>query len=149
MALRTTALSSALAAGFVLAACASDPGMDDADTRPRDFEDYQEDPRLGQRVDRICFGSQIDNFGETTNETVLLEAGADDWYLVHTFSCPDLDHAQSLSFDRFGSCLRQGDGIIPYDSAFGTDTAGPAPRSCQIRAIYEWDPTVTLEDGAY
>ena len=135
----------AAAAALSLAACASDSGMDGADAQPESFADYEADPRLGQRVDRICFGSQINGFGETTDETVLLEAGVDDWYLAHTMNCPDLDHAQSLQFDRFGSCLRQGDEIIAYDSAFGDDNVGLEPRGCQIRAIYEWDPSVTLE----
>lgn len=144
-----TASILAAASAVTLSACMTDGNGDDAGAQPQDFADYEADPRLGQRVDRICFGSQINSFGETTDETVLVESGVDDWYLVHTYSCPDLDFAQSLAFDRFGSCLRQGDGVIAYDTAFGADRTGPAPRSCTIRAIYEWDPTVAVEDGAY
>ncbi|MGJ3231280.1 MAG: DUF6491 family protein [Oceanicaulis sp.] len=137
------------AAALALGACASDDGMDGADAQPQDFADYESDPRLGARVDRICFGQSINGFGETTDETVLLESGVDDWYLAHTYNCPNLEFAQSLSFDRYGSCLRQGDEIIAYDSAFGDDNVGIEPRGCTIRAIYEWDPSRAIENGAY
>ncbi len=133
---------------LALTACATGPGADGADARPQGFEDYQGDPRLGERVDRICFGSQIDNFRDATSDTVLLEAGVNDWYLVHTFTCPDLDFAQSLSFDRYGSCLRQSDAVIAYRSFTGPDRSEPAPQSCRIRAIYEWDPDAPAEDSA-
>ncbi|MFP4520141.1 MAG: DUF6491 family protein [Oceanicaulis sp.] len=136
------------AAVLALSACAGEPAMDEGGVEPQSFAGYEVDPRLGERVDRICFGASINGFGDTTDDTVLLEARVDDWYLAHTYSCPDLDHAQSLRFDRFGSCLRQGDEIIPYDSAFGDDTTGLGPRGCPIRAIYEWDPAATIEDGA-
>lgn len=143
----TTALTGALTgAALVLASCATGPDGE-ANARPQGFEDYENDPRLGERVDRICFGSQIDSFGETTSETVLLEAGVNDWYLVHTYRCSELDFAQSLRFDRFGSCLSRGDDIIAYDSAFGPDNTGPAPRNCPIRAIYEWDEDAVEEDA--
>lgn len=138
---QTFALAASLAvAALALASCAAGPGDGEADARAQGFDGYQDDPRLGERVDRICFGSRINSFRDGADDTVLVEAGVNDWYLVHTYSCPDLDYAQALSFDRFGSCLRRGDGVIAYDSAFGSDSTGPAPRSCQIRAIYEWDP---------
>jgi uncharacterized protein (DUF3084 family) len=145
MVLRIAAIA---ASALALTACSTGPGMDGGDRQPRGFEDYQGDPRLGERVDRICFGSQIDNFRDTTSDTVLLEAGVNDWYLVHTFTCPDLDFAQSLSFDRYGSCLRQSDAVITYSSFTGPDRSEPAPRRCRIRAIYEWDEDAVAEDEA-
>lgn len=145
MAFRIAALA---ASALALTACATGPGTDGADARPQGFADYQGDARLGERVDRICFGSQINSFGETTDETVLLESGVNDWYLVHTFSCPDLDYAQSLSFDRYGSCLRQSDAVIAYRSFTGPDRSEPAPQGCRIRAIYEWDPDAADEAAA-
>jgi len=122
--------------------------MDGADTRPQGFADYQGDPRLGERVDRICFGSLIDGFGQTTDETVLLESGVNTWHMVHTYRCPDLRFAQSLSFDRYGSCLRDSDSVIAYPSFTGPDRSGPAPQRCRIRAIYEWDEDAVAEDAA-
>lgn len=131
------------AAALALNACATGEG--DAGAQPESFADYQADPRLGPRVDRICFGSQIDGFGETTDDTVLVESGVNDWHLLHTFSCPDLDFARRLGFDRFGACLREGDAVIPFQSISGADRNDPAPQRCRIRAIYEWDPGAALE----
>jgi hypothetical protein len=145
MVLRIAALA---ASALALTACATGQSNDGADARPQGFADYQGDPRLGERVDRICFGSQINSFGETTDETVLLESGVNDWYLVHTFSCPDLDFARSLSFDRYGSCLRQSDAVIAYRSFTGPDRSQPEPLGCRIRAIYEWDPGATADGAA-
>ncbi|MEQ8435599.1 MAG: DUF6491 family protein [Oceanicaulis sp.] len=144
MVLRFAALA---ASALALTACTTGPGMGDG-AQPQGFEDYEGDPRLGERVDRICFGSQIDNFRDTTRDTVLLEAGLNDWYLVHTFTCPDLDFAQSLSFDRYGSCLRQNDALIAYDSVTGPDRSEPTPQRCQIRAIYDWNPDALTEAAA-
>jgi len=141
--LRFTALAAISA--LSIAACATGEGEDEAGAQPENFTDYETDPRRGARVDRICFGSQIDNFGETTNDTVLVESGVNDWYLLHTFSCNDLDFAQRLSVDRFGSCLREGDAVIPYLSLSGTGRTGGVPQRCRIRAIYEWDQSLSLD----
>lgn len=130
--------SAALAAAGVLGACQS-PGLDDD---PEDFMSYRDDARLGERVDRICFTRNISGFGETTDDTVIVEAGVNDYYLIKTFGrCADLEYANSMSFDQFNEiCLSEGDGIIPYDSAFGPDAAGLPPRSCLIDEIYNWHP---------
>lgn len=104
-------------------------------------EAYADDPRLGERVDRICFGRSINGFGETTSRTIVLNAGVNEHYLVETFGpCQDLDWAQSVSFDQFSSCLSEADSIIPYDSAFGPRANDFPAQRCSIKAIYEWDP---------
>ncbi|XBQ16254.1 MAG: DUF6491 family protein [Oceanicaulis sp.] len=140
--------ATALAVPAMIAACAA-PGEMIND--PDDFAAYQGDPRLGTEVDRICFSRNIDGFGETTDNSVIVEAGVNEHYLIKTFGiCSDLEYAQSLSFEQYGSsCLRRGDQIIPYDSVFGPDEAGLPPRSCAIDRIYEWDPTVAVEQGGY
>lgn len=137
--LKTTLLTACAAA---LTACATGP----VDQSPPDA--YADDPRLGERVDRICFGSSINGFGETTSRTIVLEANVNDHYLVETFGpCQDLDWAQSISLDQFSSCVTEADSIIPYDSAFGPrENDFPAQR-CRIKAIYEWDPDAAEEDG--
>ena len=120
---------------LVLSACAS-PGEE----REDGVAAYADDPRLGEPVDRICFGRQIDGFGETTDRTIIVRAGVNEHYLIETVGfCSDLDWAQSISLDQFSSCLTRGDAIIPYDSAFGPDRSDPRPQTCRIRAIYEWD----------
>lgn len=101
---------------------------------------YADDPRLGAEVDRICFGRQINGFGETTDRTIIVRAGANEHYLIETIGfCRDLDWAQSIALDRFSSCLTRGDSIIPFDSAFGPDRRDLPAQSCRINAIYDWD----------
>ena len=129
----------ALAAG----ACATGP----VDQSPP--EAYADDPRLGERVDRICFGRSINGFGETTDRTIIVEARVDDHYLIETFGyCRDLAWAQSIALDQFSSCVTTSDSLIPYDSVFGPDRSGIAPQACRIKAIYEWNPDAADEDGA-
>ncbi len=138
--LRTTLLTGCAAA---LAACATGP----ADQSPP--EAYADDPRLGERVDRICFGRSIRGFGETTRRTIVLNAGVNEHYLVETFgTCQDLDWARSVSFDQYSSCLSESDSIIPYDSAFGPRQNGFPAQRCQIKAIYEWNPDAGEVDDA-
>lgn len=125
----------AIPCALALYACASSSGETEDGVAA-----YADDPRLGEQVDRICFGRQIDGFGETTDRTIIVEAGVNEHYLIETVGfCPDLDWAQSISLDQFSSCLSRGDAIIPYGSAFGPDRTGPAPQACRIKAIYEWD----------
>lgn len=125
----------AIPCALALFACAS-PG----DEREEGVAAYADDPRLGDPVDRICFGRQISGFGETTDRTIIVRYGVNEHYLIETVGyCPDLDWAQSVSLDQFSSCLTDGDSIIPYGSAFGPDRSGPPPQACLIKAIYEWD----------
>lgn len=132
----------ALAATCVLYACATGP----ADTSPP--AGFEDDPRLGQRVDQICFGRSINSFGETTRRTIVLEARVRDYYLVETYgTCQDLDWAQSVSLDQFSSCLSRGDAIVPYDSVFGPRETDFRSQRCQIKAIYEWDPDAAEAEG--
>ena len=133
----TTLLRTSLitACAVALAACTTVPSDQSAP------EAYADDPRLGERVDRICFGRSINGFGETTRDTIVLNVGANEHYLVETFgSCQDLDWAQSISLDQFSSCVTEADSIIPSTSAFGPDRNGFPPQRCRIKSIYEWDP---------
>lgn len=129
------------AAAAMLAACSSAPAEDE-------IMDWQTDARLGEEVDRICFSQSIDNFRAATRDTVIVEKGVSDEFLIETMgSCYDLKHAQSISLDTFSgsSCLSRGDSIFAYDSAFGPDSNDITPIRCPIRAIYEWDEDA-LED---
>jgi hypothetical protein len=133
--MRIQAALIAIPCALALCACAS---TDEA--REEGVAAYADDPRLGEQVDRICFGRQINGFGETTDSTIVVRYGVNEHYLVETFGyCRDLDWAQSIALDQFSTCLTRGDSIIPYGSAFGPDRSGPPPQSCRIKAIYEWD----------
>ena len=102
------------------------------------------DPRRGEEVNRICFASSIDGFGETTRNNVIIREGRDR-YLVETFrGCSDLQFAQSLAIDARSNCLTRGDNIIGFDSAFGPDNTGPRPLRCMVNKIYRWNPDVEV-----
>ena len=122
---------------FALAACTSQP--DASNDEP---EAWRTDARLGEQVDRVCFASNIDSFRMATRNSVIVEEGVNDEYLIETVaSCYDLDGANSLSFDTIpgASCVTKGDSIYAYRSAFGPDRTDIPPARCPIRAIYEWD----------
>jgi len=115
----------------------------------RERNPYLDDPRLGKKVDRVCFGSQIDGFTKTTDYTVIIEAGVNDEYLVETFSyCQNLDYANSLALDRATSCLTKSDAIIPSRSIGRLGDHGGITQRCLIRDIYEWNPDAVAEDEA-
>lgn len=122
---------------FALAACTSQP--DAGNDEP---EAWRTDARLGEKVDRVCFASNIDSFRMATRNSVIVEEGVNDEYLIETVgSCYDLDRANSLSFDTFpgASCVTKGDSIYAFSSAFGPDRTDIPPARCPIRAIYEWN----------
>lgn len=123
---------------IALAACSSAP-------KNTIKEAGEPDPRRGEEVNRICFASNIDGFGETTRNTVIIREGRDS-YLVETFrGCSDLQFAQSLAIDARSSCLTRGDNIIGFDSAFGPSDIGPKPLRCLVNKIYRWNPNAEAE----
>ncbi len=97
------------------------------------------DPRIGAKVDRICFPRNINGWKSVKGEdnVVLLEKGVNDWYRVEVSgACPErvFRFAQVIGLDSRpgGGCLRRGDVIIVEDS-------GGFSQRCHIRRIYEWD----------
>ena len=115
---------------FILSACATADQTEKIS--PLD------DPRLGEKVDRLCFTSSIDSFGETTRNTVVVREGFDH-YLIETYGgCLDLDWAQSIALDSFSGCLTRGDEVFAFDSPFGPDRTD-RPISCTVKAIYKWN----------
>lgn len=143
------AVFGAMIAGLAAAACSTAP-QPSAETATLAAAETP-DPRLGERVDKICFTRNIDSFQETTRNSVIVRVGVNDFYLVETFGpCFDLNFAQSIGFEsRTGSCLRRTDRLSVSDSAFGLHRSGGlGPQRCQIRAIYEWDPEAAAGDAA-
>ena len=126
---------------FTLSACATanSPEAQAEREQARADEVFASDIRRGEQVDRVCFASSIDSFGETTRRAVVVREGRDR-YLIETFGgCFDLDWAQSLAIDTFSSCLSKGDRIIASDSVFGFDKQD-FRQSCRVKAIYAWNP---------
>ena len=132
-----------------LSACATDSSPEATAEREqaRADEVFANDIRRGEEVDRVCFASNIDSFGETTRRAVVVREGRDR-YLIETFGgCFDLDWAQSLAIDSFTSCLSKGDRIFASDSAFGFEKQD-LRQSCRVKAIYAWDPDAAEKAAA-
>jgi len=125
-----TSLVPSLVAGCALAACAS------SETADLGFEPGSaEDPRRGEEVRQICFTRQLNGFDALTRDSVVLERGANDRFLVTVVGgCDVRDSFASLGVRSRGtSCLTRFDDLVidrPV-SGFGR---------CQIDRIYEWNP---------
>jgi len=122
---------------------------------PHSFADLETDPRLGERVERIC-SVTIRDFAVTTRDTLLIEAGQQGWYLLRTNNCQGMETAVSLQLRQSGRCLDRGDGVQPMDSlipgyAHPLDPNHVRARrntqlpACQIREIYQWSPRAAHE----
>ena len=126
-------------------------------------EPAADDPRLGAQIDRICTGRAITGFSDTTETSVVVRHGRDDYYLIETAGrCLALEHARSLGLNQDSLCLAAGDALAPSDrtpapsahmsgrsSMDARDLRRPSPVGpCQIEAIYEWTPEGRLAEDA-
>ncbi len=124
-----------LATSLALIACSTPK-----DDGPRYNEFSEQDPRIGEEVKRVCRGSGIDGFGETTRNTVVVSTGVKKQHLLKVAGgCFNLQNAQSISFDQHSSCLSRGDSLLAYENAFGPSHTDPRPIKCIITNIYEYD----------
>lgn len=127
-------LTAILAAGAFMAGCASTTGASDDDRIAAD------DPRLGERVNNICFARSIDRFSTVSDRQVILQTGPNREYLVETGACFQLDRAQRIGLDNSSGCVSRGDILIVSEQIFGNSAGAAAPDRCFIQAIYEWNP---------
>ena len=120
-----------------LAACQTTNADEDTE---RGIAAFSDDIRLGEEVSKICFAGQIDGFRDTRRDTVILESGVRDEYIVEVMGgCQNLRHAGSIALDTNMSCLHKFDNIIVFDSAFATKTTPFSQERCAIKSIYKWD----------
>lgn len=126
---------------FLVAACAS------SETEPDQPINLAEDKRVGEQVDRLCFTSGINGFSWTSSTSVVLSRGTKDYLVTTRSRCRDLRDAQSLSVDSFSGCLRRGDRLIGFDSAFGRNSSHIPPFPCFVDEIYEWDRDAELHES--
>ena len=103
------------------------------------------DPRIGEQVDRICFGRNIDGFKAVKgmDDAVLLEKSVNDWYLATlsgACSYRRIKWAMGVAIDQrpTGGCVTPGDWLIFTESITG-DMSFPNTTRCVINGIYEWD----------
>ena len=136
--------ASALAA--TLGACSATPARSSTDS-----VDVASDARVGEPVNQLCFASTIDNFKMPTRNSVVVEKGVNDEYLIETMgNCFDLQNAMSLSFDTFpgSGCISKGDSIFAYDSVFGPDEMSMPAMRCPIAQIYKWDGSKAADEAS-
>ena len=133
---------------FLLSACATAANGASKDDTPRGVALYENDPRLGEAVSRMCFVSSIDSFSDNEEDTVVLEVSPTQSYLVEVSrGCSTLDSAQSIAVDAASNCATKGDHLIVSDSAFGLQgSSGFGPEKCFIKGIYEWDEDAVQEE---
>lgn len=112
------------------------------------------DPRLGEKVDRICFGRNINNFTtiKGVDDAILLEKDVNHWYkatLIGPCSYSELRFAQSVAIEQrpAGGCVTPGDYLVFSRSAFG-DFSFPNATRCAISEIYEWNPKAEAAEEA-
>ncbi|MEO1137343.1 MAG: DUF6491 family protein [Pseudomonadota bacterium] len=106
------------------------------------------DPRLGERVDRICFQRNINSWRSVKDEddVVLLERSVNNWYRVElNGGCDErlFRFATAIGIDSRpgGGCVTRGDTIIVED--------GPGfNRRCIITRIYEWNEDAIEDESA-
>lgn len=119
----------AAAAAMLMAGCATPPAQE-ADTKP--------DPRQGEEVRNVCFSSQIRNWRELDNRSVIVEVGVKDEYKLELLgTCQPRDAFMSIGLVSRGgsSCLSTGDTLVT-DSRYSDGT-------CSIRRIYKWNKDAT------
>ena len=131
-------LSLPLAAAMIaLAGCATTDG---SERKPTGVAKYADDPRLGEEVDRICFASNIDSFGDNTRDTFTVREGRDH-YLIEVFgTCTPLEHAVTVAIGSATSCLTNGDSIIVSDSLMPRRDQPFSTARCVVKSMYKWDP---------
>lgn len=131
---------------LMLGGCAT-TDEDSTSSKQAFLDELQNDPRVGEEVDSICFTGSIDGFTETTKRSVVVSVSPSRDYLITTFTrCEDLDHAMSMAFNDFGACLRKGDKIIPFTSAFGPSSMDTPSLGCIVDKMYEWDGDAEVSD---
>lgn len=132
---KTVSLIPVLAASLALFACSTPK-----DNAPRYTEFSEQDPRIGEEVNRVCRAGGINGFGETTRNTVVVSTGVKKQHLLKVAGgCFNLDNAQSISFNQRGGCLTRGDSLLAFENTFGASQTDPRPIKCIITNIYDYD----------
>ena len=91
-------------------------------------DDYLNDVRLGEQVDRICFRDQINDFREGTESTIIVERGAKDYLIQTDKPCNEGEVAPCFSQT---TARRQSPSTMPFraDAASPPMIASQPPRT--------------------
>lgn len=137
-----TKIIAVTAAGMLYGATANAEGPSPAP------DDYLNNVRLGEKVDRICFSDQIDDFREGTESTIILERGAKDFLVETEEPCSELEGAHTLSLNNAfssGRCITTYDQFYASQSRFGS--VGNKSDLCRIKSIYRWNEDALKKDN--
>lgn len=122
---------------LAVAGCASTAG---SERPPAGIAKYADDPRLGEEIDRICFASNIDSFGNNTRDTFTVREGRDH-FLIEVFgTCAPLDRAVTMRIGATTSCLTRGDAVFVSDSLTVRRDQPFSTARCVVKSIHKWDP---------
>ena len=128
-----SAIAAVLVLPLMISACASEGTA-------RDDAIAADDPRRGEKVDKICFNRNIDGFSDTRKRSVVLETSPSKQYLVEVRGiCSQLRSAQRIAIDSALSCVSRNDILIVSEQVFSGSSASRSPDRCFISAIYKWD----------
>lgn len=111
-------------------------------------KDSGPDPRIGKKVNRICFQRSIDNWRpvQGTDNAVLLERGVNDWYYVTLAgACRESIFRSAIAIGLEtrpgGGCVTNGDVILVRDAPGFT-------QRCVITRINKWDHKAAARDDS-
>jgi len=84
---------------FTLAACATATTPEER-AEAEKVALFEDDPRRGAEVDKVCFSRTIDGFTNTTNRAVVISEGTKEYLVTTRSRCTDLDDAMSRRYDE-------------------------------------------------
>ena len=118
----------------MLAACAAVEEDLSGPIEPR----IEDDPRLGNSVDTVCFTGGLSGFFEVGNRAVVLRRSVDEAYLVRTGYCRNLRQIEGLELPGGSNgCLKRGDTLAIYDQPLPREGVD-RPERCRVTAIHRW-----------
>lgn len=120
---------------WTLLSCATttDPGGETF--KPR----LEDDPRLGEAVDTVCFTAGLSGFYEIGNRAVVLRRSVNAAYVARTGYCQTLRNVEGLRLSDSSRCLKRGDRLEVYDQPFPLQSEpNDQPERCLIIAIHHW-----------
>ncbi len=103
--------------------------------KPKGIAEFANDPRLGEKIDKICFLRAMRGFKTINDRTILLRKNRKERYAIETYgTCMDLDFAWELGFLESSTCLRTYDRFV-----ITRGTSAPIERTCTVKSIHKWN----------
>lgn len=120
---------------------------------PRGIERFADSLQLGEKVEQVCLGSQIDAFRKPDRESIILRKDRTEYIVEVHRSCAELEDARMIGLVRDDYCLGPGETLLVSNSSnFGDARLGP--QRCEIVDVRRWHhnrksgPTTAEENPA-